>query len=91
MFAVSLTWLLLHSTTLVCLMICVGALPESTHLDHWSQHRFALIQPTVFYPTIIGILLLGPISIGALWRLKKQVKALEEKEQAIQFLSYQMV
>ena len=62
-------------------MVWVGALPESTHLDHWSQHRFTLIQPNVFYPTVIGILLLGPLSILALWRLKKQVKALEEKEE----------
>ena len=81
MFAVSLTWLILHSTTLVCLMIWVGALPESTHLDHWSQHRFALIQPTVFYPIVISILLLGPLSIIALVGLEKQVIAFEEKEE----------
>lgn len=48
MFAVSLTWLILHSTTLVGLMVWVGALPKSTHLDHWSKHRFALNQPTFF-------------------------------------------
>ena len=54
---------------------------ESTHLDHWSKPRFALIQPIVFYPTVISILLLGPLSIIALWRLKKQVLAFEEKEQ----------
>ena len=62
-------------------MLWVAALPDSTHLDHWSSHRFALIQPTIFYPTIIGILILGPISILALWGLKKQVKALERKEE----------
>ena len=81
MMAVSITWLILHTTTLVGLMIWVGLLPDSTHLDHWSSHRFALIQPTIFYPTIVGILLLGPLSTLALWGLKKQVKALEEKEE----------
>ena len=80
MMAVSITWLILHTTTLVGLIIWVGLLPDSTHLDHWSSHRFALIQPTIFYPTIGGILLLGPLSILALWGLKKQVLALEEKE-----------
>jgi hypothetical protein len=80
MMAVSITWLILHTTTLVTLMIWVGVLPASTHLDHWSSHRFALIQPTIFYPTIEGILLLGPLSILALWGLKRQVKALEENE-----------
>ena len=85
-------WVNIHLwTTLIGLFVWVQVLPESTHLDHWSQHRFALIQETVFYPTVIGLLLLGPLSILALWRLKKQVKALVEKEQAIQFLSYQMV
>jgi hypothetical protein len=80
MMAVSITWLILHTTTLVTLMIWVGVLPASTHLDHWSSHRFALLQPTIFYPTIRGILLLGPLSILALWGLKRQVKALEENE-----------
>ena len=61
-------------------MVWVGALPESTHLDHWSQHRFALIQPKIFYPTVISILLLGPLSIVALWGLKKQVLALEKEQ-----------
>ena len=81
MIAVSITWLILHTTTLVSLMIWAGALPESAHLEHWSSQRFALIQPTIFYPTIICILLLGPLSILALWGLKKQVKVLEEKEE----------
>ena len=80
MMAVSITWLILHTTTLVGLMIWVGLLPESTHLDHWSSHRFTLIRPTVFYHTISGILLLGPLSILALWGLKRQVLALEERE-----------
>ena len=81
MVAVSATWWVLHSAMLVILMIWAGALPESTHLDHWYEHRFTLIQPTVFYPIVICILLLGPLSIGALWGLKKQVLALEKKEQ----------
>ena len=80
MMAVSITWLILHSSTLVFLMLWVAALPDSTHLAHWSSHRFALIQPTIFYLTTVGILILGPLSILALWGLKKQVKALEEKE-----------
>ena len=70
MMFVSITWWILHSTTLVGLIIWVGLLPESTHLDHWSQHRFSLIHPTVFYPTVIGILLLGPLSRVALVGLK---------------------
>ena len=81
MMYVSISWLILHTTTLVGLIIWVGILPDSTHLDHWSSHRFAIIQPDIFYPTIGGILLLGPLSILALWGLKKQVKALEEKEE----------
>ena len=81
MMPVSITWMILHTAILVCLMVWVGILPESTHLDHWSEHRFALIQATAFYPTVIGIVLLGPLSIIALWGLKKQVLAFEEKEE----------
>ena len=77
----SIAWAILHSLTLVGLMIWVGVLPELTHLDHWSAHRFAFIHPTFFYPTTSEILLLGPLSILALWGLKKQVKALEKKEE----------
>ena len=81
MMPVSLTWMILHTAVLVCLMVWVGVLPDSTHLDHWSEHRFALIKATAFYPTLIGIVLLGPLSIIALWGLKKQVLAFEEKEE----------
>ena len=35
---------------------------------------------SLIQPTIGGILLLGPLSILALWGLKKKVLALEEKE-----------
>ena len=61
-------------------MIWVGVLPEFTHLDHWSSHRLVLIRPTIFFNTISVILLLGPLSIVALWSLKNGVLALEEKE-----------
>ena len=80
MMAVSKSWLIVHSTTLVGLAIWVGALPESTHLYHWSSHHFILTHSSIFYPTVISILLLGPLSIIALRVLKKQVLALEEKE-----------
>lgn len=80
MMSVSIIWLILHTTTLVGLMIWVGLLPDWTHLDHWSSHRLVLIQPTVFYHTISAILLLGPLSILALRGLKRQVLAVEEKE-----------
>jgi len=72
--AVSISWLLLHTTTLLSLMIWVGLLPESTHLDHWSSHRLVLIRPSVFYHTVSGILLLGLLG------LKRQVVDLGEKE-----------
>ena len=80
MMAVSVTWMILHTTTLVGLMIWVSILPEYTHLNHWSSHRFVLGHPLIFYPTINGVLFLGPLSILALWGLKKQVVALEQKE-----------
>ena len=80
MMGVSLSWVVLHMTTLVGLMVWVGVMPESTHLDHWYDRNFTLNDADIFYPTVICILLLGPLSILALWGLKKQVLALEEKE-----------
>ena len=80
MMGVSLSWVVLHMTTLVGLMVWVGVMPESTHLDHWYDRNFTLNDADIFYPTVICILLLGPLSILALWGLKKQVLSLEEKE-----------
>ena len=84
MMAISVTWVILHSIALVGLRIWVGNLPESTYLDHWSTNRFTLIKPTIFYPTISGLLFAGPLSVLALWGLKKQVLTLEEKEEGEQ-------
>merc|ERR1719210_671229 len=83
MMAISITWLILHSTTLIGLLVWVQVLPESTHLDHWSSHWFNLNNPDVFLPTVGSILLLGPFSILALWGLKKQVLALEKENQKL--------
>ena len=52
----------------------------TARLDHWSSNQFTLLTPTIFFPTTSSLLLLGPLSILALWSLKKQVLTLEEKE-----------
>ena len=81
MMNVSITWLIMHSTSLVGLMIWVGVLPTSTHFDHWLDKTVFLIQPTLFYPAIcLLIFLLGPFSIFCLRCLRTQVLSFEEEE-----------
>ena len=84
MVAVSATWWVLHSAMLVSLMIWAGALPESTHLDHWSEPRFALhsdlFGPIGLYLAVLLILFFGPLSLMCLWDLKNKVKAFEREE-----------
>merc|ERR1712079_166175 len=80
MVAVSATWLFLHSAMLVILMIWAGAFPESTHLDHWYEHRFALHPDLLNYVASVLIIIFGPLSLVCLWDLKKTVKAFEREE-----------
>merc|ERR1711971_832015 len=84
MMNVSMTWLILHSTSLVGLMLWVGALPTSTHFAHWSDQTLFLIEPTLFYPAICALIfLLGPFSIFCLRCLRTRVISLEkEKKEA---------
>ena len=81
MLNVSMMWYLLHFTTLVGLMLWVGALPASTHLAHWSSQRFALREPSIFYPaTCLLILIVGPLSIFCMRCLRTQVLSFEKME-----------
>ena len=81
MMNVSMTWLILHSTSLVGLMLWVGALPTSTHFAHWSDQTLFLIEPTLFYPAICALIfLLGPFSIFCLRCLQTQVLSFEKVE-----------
>ena len=87
MMAVSITWLILHTLTLTMLMIWFGAMDLSgTKFPfHWSDHPFIFHEiPTLFYATTCAVLALGPISILALRRLKRQVRALGGKENNLQ-------
>ena len=87
MMAVSITWLILHTLTLTMLMIWFGAMDLSgTKFPfHWSDHPFTFHEiPNLFYATTCAVLALGPISILALRRLKRQVKALGGKENNLQ-------
>ena len=78
--AVSLCWLVLHTVTLIVLMVWFTAMDPSTHLDHWSDHRFTFKDnQALFLATTCAVIAFGPISIFFLWRLEKQVKTLEEK------------
>lgn len=91
MMAVSITWLILHTLTLIGLMIWYGAMDPSTHLPHWSNHRFTFHEnQALFFATTCSVLVFGPISILALWRLKRQVNALEEKEDEVDVYGYEM-
>ena len=79
--AVSLVWLVMHTVTLIILMVFITAMDPSTHLDHWSDHRFRFKDnQALFFATTCAVIASGPISILFLWRLKKQVKAVEEKD-----------
>ena len=81
MMAASIIWLIIHTSILIGLMIWVGLMDESTHLPHWSEPRFAFHgRSSLFFATTIAIILMGPVSIFFLWRLKHQVKALAMKE-----------
>ena len=91
MMAVSIAWLILHTLTLIGLMIWYGAMDPSTHLPHWSNHRFTFHEnQALFFATTCSVLVFGPISILALWRLKRQVNALEEKEDKVDVYEYEM-
>ena len=85
MTAVSITWLILHTLTLIVLMIWFGAMELSTHLPHWSDHRFAFHENlTLFYATTCVVLFFGPISILALWGLKaKNLGAAEARKMSM--------
>ena len=81
MMAASIIWVIFNISTLVRLMTRVGVMDESTHLSHWSEPRFAFHgHPTLFFVTTTAIILMGPVSIFCLWRMKHQVKALAMKE-----------
>ena len=82
MMSVSTTWLILHTLTLTVLMIWFGAMDPSTHLSHWSDHRFTFHEnPALFYATTCAVLVFGPISILALWGLKaKNLGAAEARK-----------
>ena len=81
MLAVSITWMILHTFTLIGLMIWFGAVDSLTHLAHWSDHRFTFHENLdLFYAVTSAVLVFGPISILSLYGLKRQVKALGEKE-----------
>ena len=74
MMAVSITWLILHTLTLIGLMIWFGAMDPSTHLPHWSEHRFTFHQnPSLFYTLASAMIVFGPISILSLKSLEGQV------------------
>ena len=81
MMAASIIWLIINISILIGLMVWVGLMDESTHLPHWSEPRFAFHgHPTLFFVTTTAIILMGPVSIFFLWRLKHQVKALAVEE-----------
>jgi len=81
MMNVSMTWLILNSTSLVGLMLWVGALPTSTHFSHWSDQTVFMLEPTLFYPAICALVfLLGPFSIFCLRCLQAQVLSFEKVE-----------
>ena len=74
MLAVSVIWMILHTFTLLVLIIWFGAMDPSTHLPHWSEHRFAFHQnPTLFYTAASAMIVFGPISILSLRSLEDQV------------------
>ena len=87
MMTASIIWLILNTLTLTMLMIWVGAMDPSTHLPHWSDHRFYFYKNLpLFFSLSSAMLVLGPISILFLWRLKQQVKAYAQKERQMDIL-----
>ena len=81
MMPVSTTWLILHTTTLVGLMLWVVALPTSTHFTHWFDQTVFLTKPAILCPVVcVLVLLLGPLSIFCLRCLRTQVLSFEDKE-----------
>ena len=71
MFAVSLAWLSYPSLALISLIFWYTLL---AHPAHWAATRLA--SPAIFYTTSCSLLTVGPISILALWGLKRQVRAM---------------
>ena len=62
-------------------MIWFTAMDPTTHLDHWSDHRFRFKDnQALFFATTCAVIAFGPISILFLLRLEEQVKAVEEKD-----------
>ena len=85
MMAVSQAWLILHTVTLMMLMVWFGAMDPSTHLAHWSEHKFFFYNNmALFYTATTTAIIFGPISIFSLWGLKKQVKAFAVRENQLQ-------
>ena len=74
MFSVSLAWLVYHSLALCSLMFWYSLLP---HPAHWAATRLA--SPAIFYTVCGSLLALAPLSILALWGLKRQVMAMGAK------------
>lgn len=76
MMGVSIMWLIFHSMAMILLMIWYGALPTSYHLAHWPSTHVS--SKAFFYPFCnILLFIIGPLSILALWTLRRQVKAME--------------
>ena len=81
MMTMAITRLILHTLLLVVLMIWFLVLDPTTHLTHWSEHRFFFRgRQTLFLAATSATLLLGPISLLFIWRLKHQVKTLAKRE-----------
>ena len=78
--ALSVTWVILHSLSLVSMIIWVS-LPTTYHLPHWANtQRLGLLSNLpVFYGICGALLILGPVTILTLASLKRQVKDMEEE------------
>ena len=73
--AVSVTWWILHTLTLIVLMIWFGAMDLSTHRLHWSDYRFIFHENPFLFCGITSIdLVFGPISIWFLWGLNRNAE-----------------
>ena len=81
MIAVSTAWLVLHTITLVALVIWFSAFDSSLQPSHWSDHHFFFKEnPALFFSAASAMIVFGLISILCLWGLERQVKALARKE-----------